>query len=1327
MNFIDAYNPIKRALEATKVSKDLQKEFLDFLSDYPEYKSQATYLLTTKKESIEKIVFDLFDVPIKEQPGWTKAGELQKEKTSSLLHGNADCINKTPDVMPRLLFKEWRQEHGFDSPLLEIGDIHTIIRFTKHIAPDLEIKYRWEFFKSRYGKRSWGKEKKIKYILKALLDNNSNPGWVVRSFLEENYFLTDINNAPRPVNELPNPLVLDAHDSHALLYLVLGNPYLFYDTAKLPITNSEIKVTPLLYRYESDDGYFIHTFFEYERPLLGITIIDAQEFIKTGVILPGEPTSIIFNNQYHKLTKNKLPLRMIQGSLSGVLVPKKEWDGFIENWHENYQDYPILNYKKNSKNLPSLAHFKKRNIKDWQNWLIPPHSFNDSPVNRDLYPIIKLHPTSYQYKSNKISFNIENLNQPHLENLAKLPEHRKLLSMIELGLHLRTMGNQPGMITFERHEASQFLRLLEYYPFAFNDQGRPLFSKNSLDYHLTVKKHPTNPKQYFLQGSISLPQEKTTISGLKKRSRINIKNIRAIGLVPSYLIYNEQLMRISDMLSARLVNDSLIGIVVGKEGINDFYTITLPFLKQRDIKMRDKQGLLRISALYNYKLQGHINIWEVKGMLMGHLKSTMNTGIGQFTYPLGISNEKFSHKLDGYHHQILRNKAQETSLLDHLYSHGWIDEGGGEYSMNEMTAIRFILDILPVQTGDEIVKYYGSKKLSRWKVKNVIPQFTTNISSGINWFDLKIDINYEGKKLDVMKIIEIWKNGSHTLNFNNDNGIALIDKDWLAKHAPILNRLAESNKRLIDNNQEKQLDDASNGGLAIENFQIGLLNELVESSKKVVADNHWKNLVRRLKNFTRIETHNIPPEVKANLRDYQKIGVNWLIMLKKFGFCGILADDMGLGKTLQTLAFLALERKQSKRLAPALVVAPTSVVFNWKVEVEKFVPHLKCLILKGANRHKHIKNLAKYDLIITSYNILQRDISLLKEHKLSTLVLDEAQMIRNFRSKNAQTVSMLNADFKISLTGTPIENSVMELWSQFNFLMPGLTGTQKEFYRNYVRVGRNHTSKYNLDILSNQTRPFILRRMKQKVATELPDKTEQTILCEMNPEQQKLYDTVLAAIKSDLSPKINGVCFTNHRIAIFDGMLKLRQICCDPRLSQFGQINPPPSTKMQVFMDTLTEIVEEGHRVLVFSQFVKMLELMHPALKEKNINFLQLDGSVSNRQQLVDDFQENDGFPVFLISLKAGGTGINLTAADYVIHYDPWWNPAVETQATDRAHRIGQKKQVHVYKLITTNSIEEKIQVLQKRKKTLSNRVIKSSDNIENIFNPKDLSEIFDL
>ena len=730
-------------------------------------------------------------------------------------------------------------------------------------------------------------------------------------------------------------------------------------------------------------------------------------------------------------------------------------------------------------------------------------------------------------------------------------------------------------------------------------------------------------------------------------------------------------------------------------------------------------------------------IWEVKGILMGRLDTFMETDIGEFPYPLNLNADEFQQFLDSKKYNVPKDFNQEQKLKEEMLETGWVDEGDGDFSMREDYAMKFVLEVLPAHSSDSMITYMGATKLRRWKTKRVVPDISTSISSGIDWFNIDVSMKLDGKAFDLKKIVELWKKNEKAVELKSENGktsegIAVIDEDWISRYAPILNRLLSTSKRtkkaISSEDIEKAIakEEEKAQTLQVDKFQIGLLSELEAIATQKASDEEWKKNLVKINSFKGLKKQRLPKEIQGELRDYQKEGVNWLCFLHEFGFGGILADDMGLGKTLQTLVFLAIMKKRSK--LPNLVIAPTSVVTNWMAEVQKFVPHFEAVLLHGQKRKEHYEEASVADLIITTYGLLQRDLEWLTSLEFQVIVLDEAQNIKNARSKTAQAVMQLNGKRRLTLTGTPIENSIMELWSQFNFLMPGFFGDLKEFERDYVKPSNKGNFKKkqpNHGLLRRQTRPFILRRLKQNVAKELPPKTEQMLMCEMNDSQRRLYNSILEIVRQQVREKISAGGVKGARIAIFDALLKLRQICCDPRLSSLAGQDPPTSAKFGLFFQTLTDIIGEGHRVLVFSQFVKMLNLFHDMLDKNNIPFLQLDGSSKNREKLVNKFQQSDEYPVFLISLKAGGTGINLTAADYVIHYDPWWNPAVEAQATDRAHRIGQKNHLFVYKLITRNSIEEKIIELQKKKKSLADRIVGSSEPFEQMLNMEDLNELF--
>jgi superfamily II DNA or RNA helicase len=452
-----------------------------------------------------------------------------------------------------------------------------------------------------------------------------------------------------------------------------------------------------------------------------------------------------------------------------------------------------------------------------------------------------------------------------------------------------------------------------------------------------------------------------------------------------------------------------------------------------------------------------------------------------------------------------------------------------------------------------------------------------------------------------------------------------------------------------------------------------------------------------------------PTGLQAELRPYQQEGFQWLQFLARNDLHGLLADDMGLGKTLQTISHLCAEIESGRADGrPSLVVAPTSVTSNWKNELRRFAPHLRVLMLTGPRRHRYFDSLADADVILTSYPLLQRDSEALAANEFHVVVLDEAQWIKNPGTRAAKAAFDLRARHRLALSGTPMENHLGELWSLFRFLMPGLLGSADEFRRFYRAPIEKSGDLRRQQALNRRVGPLILRRTKDKVASDLPPRTEVEHSIELLPAQADLYESVRATLDARVREAIASQGLDRAQILVLDAMLKLRQICCHPALLETNAAMGADSAKLDHLLDMLLELVPAGRRVLVFSQFTTMLAKIARRLEEEGMEYLELTGSSRDRESLVRKFQEGD-IPVFLISLKAGGAGLNLTAADTVIHYDPWWNPAVEAQASDRAHRIGQTRPVFIHRLICRGTIEEKMQELKARKAGLVDALLAGS------------------
>jgi superfamily II DNA or RNA helicase len=482
-------------------------------------------------------------------------------------------------------------------------------------------------------------------------------------------------------------------------------------------------------------------------------------------------------------------------------------------------------------------------------------------------------------------------------------------------------------------------------------------------------------------------------------------------------------------------------------------------------------------------------------------------------------------------------------------------------------------------------------------------------------------------------------------------------------------------------------------------------------------------LGRKLAAFERVQTVPSPAGLQASLREYQAEGLAWMQFLREYGMGGILADDMGLGKTIQTLSHILTEKEAGRLTAPALVVAPTSLMDNWQAEAARFTPGLRVLTLTGADRQQRFGDIAQADLVLTSYALLPRDEEALRQQRFHLLILDESQYIKNHRSKAAQTAGLLQASHRLCLTGTPVQNHLGELWSQFHFLSPGLLGDEKTFNANFRKPIEKQGDAERNAFLIRRIKPFLLRRTKDHVAKELPPKTEMVRMVELSGAQRDLYETVRLAMDKKVRDEIARKGVARSQIVILDALLKLRQVCCDPRLLKKNagvRKAEAASAKLQVLMELVEELLDEGRKLLVFSQFTSMLALIEEELRARDVPYALLTGDTQDRAAQVQAFQAGQA-PIFLISLKAGGVGLNLTAADTVIHYDPWWNPAAENQATDRAWRIGQDKPVFVYRLIARGTLEEKIQELQRAKAGLADAVLAGGETQGLQITPEDL------
>ncbi len=596
-----------------------------------------------------------------------------------------------------------------------------------------------------------------------------------------------------------------------------------------------------------------------------------------------------------------------------------------------------------------------------------------------------------------------------------------------------------------------------------------------------------------------------------------------------------------------------------------------------------------------------------------------------------------------------------------------------------------------------------------------------------DFFSYQLGILVEGKPVSIVPLVAdlIQRYNSDELDGLPDAQLVklpLHDGRFLqlemGRIKPLVRLLLQFGIRHIDENEQ----------LEVNKYQLILMQEaelaIAATKSRWQGAETLRDELRRLIKLTDIPEIPIPTGLNATLRDYQRQGLNWLQFLRTSRFSGILADDMGLGKTVQTLAHLQYEKEQGRLKSATLIVAPTSLVGNWSAEAKHFTPNLNVLVYHGSERHQD--NFDDYDVVVSTYGLIHRDKEKFISYAFYYLILDEAQFIKNARTKTTQIIQQLNATHRLCLTGTPLENHLGELWSLFHFLMPGLLGDAKQFRLWFRTPIEKYADLDRREVLTKRVNPFILRRTKNQVASELPPKTEMMRTIEIVGPQRDLYEAIRMSMEKKVRDAIVKQGLGKSHIIILDALLKLRQICCDPRLLSLPEaaIAHNSSAKLETLMELLDNLVEEGRKVLVFSQFTSMLKLIEDELTLRNYDYLKLTGQTQNRQAMVEKFQEGNT-PIFLISLKAGGTGLNLTRADTVIHYDPWWNPAVEDQATDRAHRIGQENPVFVYKLITSGTVEEAILGMQERKRQLVDGILSADPARAISLSEEDIQQFF--
>jgi SNF2 family DNA or RNA helicase len=569
------------------------------------------------------------------------------------------------------------------------------------------------------------------------------------------------------------------------------------------------------------------------------------------------------------------------------------------------------------------------------------------------------------------------------------------------------------------------------------------------------------------------------------------------------------------------------------------------------------------------------------------------------------------------------------------------------------------------------------------------------VTSGIDWFELHGGVQFGDTEAPLPELLAALRRGDDTVRLG-DGTYGMLPQDWLKKYGMLAG-----------------LGTAEGDHLRFGRSQVGLLDALLAAQPEATCDAVFAQVRDELQRFAGVEASDPPAGFVGQLRGYQRDGLGWLYFLQKFGFGGCLADDMGLGKTIQVLALLESRRAlrmegKKDRPAPALVVVPRSLVFNWKQEAARFTPELRVLDHTGITRLPPGKHFDDYDVILTTYGTLRRDVLAFKDVTFDYCILDEAQAVKNANTASAKAVRLVRADHRLALSGTPVENHLGELWSLFDFLNPGMLGSASVFR---MGAGGRQLADETAVLLARALRPFILRRTKEQVARDLPQKLEQTLYCELEPAQRKRYDELREHFRRELLGRVDREGLNRSKMQILEALLRLRQAACHPGLIDKAK-TPEPSAKLDALLPQLAEVLDEGHKALVFSQFTSFLAIVRDRLDRDGVVYEYLDGRTRDRAAKVERFQSDPDCKLFLVSLKAGGLGLNLTAAEYVFLLDPWWNPAVEAQAIDRTHRIGQTRPVFAYRLIAKDTVEEKVLELQKSKRALADAIINADNSL---------------
>ena len=746
-------------------------------------------------------------------------------------------------------------------------------------------------------------------------------------------------------------------------------------------------------------------------------------------------------------------------------------------------------------------------------------------------------------------------------------------------------------------------------------------------------------------------------------------------------------------------------ITISKDEIATFFSVVEPYLKTN----------LNISKQDYEEIKNYIPTDLYAKMFLDYDKNNYIVAEIRFIYddieinPLNMEEDE---------NKIPRNTVKESKLLDMLLKTGFMyDQKNSRLVLPDDKKIYNFL----TEEIDEYMKNFDVLATENFRKKQI--KKSENISVGVKINNNLIDLDFSNLNIDKDELKDVMKN------------YRLKKKYYRLKDGSFINLENNENLEFIEN-VTKDIDidysEIKDKTIKLPIYRSFYLEKILEKNKtvKLIKSDNYKNFVTGLEKSKEEVNNKIPNNLKAELRNYQILGYNWLKNLDEYGLGGILADDMGLGKTVQVLSTICSYIENVKQRKPSLVVCPSSLALNWQNEIEKFTKNISSIVIHGTleERQAQIKSIPAYDIAITSYELLKRDIDeyIKYDYDFKYIIADEAQYIKNNNTKNAKAIKNIKSETRFALTGTPIENSLSELWSIFDFIMPGYLFSYKKFKELYETPIVRLEDEYSTDRLKRLISPFVLRRIKKEVLTELPDKTITVLNSNMEEEQRAIYLSYLIKARQNVEEELKENSIEKSQIKILALLTRLRQICCHPSL--FIDNYNGESGKLNQCIEIIKDGISAGHKILLFSGYTSMFDIIEKRIKKEEINYLKLTGQtkVGERLNLVDEFNNNENIKLFLISLKAGGTGLNLIGADMVIHYDPWWNVSSENQATDRTYRIGQKKNVQVYKLITKDSIEEKIYDLQKKKEMLIDTMLSTNQTFINKLSKEDILKLFE-